>query len=474
MKIFWRQFRTFFSIRKFLVLEFTNTPYRKRLLAAIVGAFIAIFGFSAPLGFGSVGELLATLSTVLGFVTAVVGVLGAFSTINEAKPQLPDCDFVIGVSPEAPKFVLATDETASKLPMKIMGDWSLCFIHKGRNAKGAIYVSRAYEARICRSVSLPYQVIGNHITRISQSYVAPWHNAIAALFCMSQRRPLINEKKLSQWRFPVSFNEILQFSKTSYLSSAITNELTNKKIFERPGRGAAPPSTWGVRFDFFYSLSPFVLAQGGWVFDEGKYDFLSNHIGITTLAVTNDGYALIFRVDSSSQIGAGEMSCAGSGSMDYSDLKMTETGQDFRVVLRAAMARELLEETRWPVGFASINQRAVDIVRNTIVIGVFLWAERGCKPEYLGVTRINADFSVISPDSFELDKSIGLRFKFENYDFRSARRFIDRMTEEDTFNLSTAAVLNRLAELGDAVLDQSNPDHAFALDVRRKIFVSPA
>ena len=86
------------------------------------------------------------------------------------------------------------------------------------------------------------------------------------------------------------------------------------------------------------------------------------------------------------------------------------------------------------------------------------------------MTRLDVDYSKIAPDSFELGHSTGLRFHFRNHDFCDARQFFDKLTEQDVFSLSTAALIDLLIMLGDAAKNPSNPDYAFANALSVKIF----
>lgn len=74
---------------------------------------------------------------------------------------------------------------------------------------------------------------------------------------------------------------------------------------------------------------------------------MSDHIGISTLAVTTDGYVIILHQNDKALTSTDRLTPSGSGSVDFSDLR---PDSDFRETLKAAAERELREETNLPAG----------------------------------------------------------------------------------------------------------------------------
>lgn len=126
---------------------------------------------------------------------------------------------------------------------------------------------------------------------------------------------------------------------------------------------------------------------------------MSDHIGISTLAVTTDGYVIILHQNDKALTSTDRLTPSGSGSVDFSDLR---PDSDFRETLKAAAERELREETNLPAGR----------IGHTEVIGFYRDLGRGGKPEFCCLTRLNASSFVIA----ELEPSCEeQRDDFETY-----------------------------------------------------------
>jgi 8-oxo-dGTP pyrophosphatase MutT (NUDIX family) len=105
---------------------------------------------------------------------------------------------------------------------------------------------------------------------------------------------------------------------------------------------------------------------------------LADAAGVSTLAVTADGAAVLVRQSRHNAASPGLLAPPGSGSLDPRDLGPGRTGilQD---ILRRGMQRELCEETGIRPGE----------IRSTIVVGFARWMERGAKPEFSGLTALS-------------------------------------------------------------------------------------
>ncbi len=108
---------------------------------------------------------------------------------------------------------------------------------------------------------------------------------------------------------------------------------------------------------------------------------LANVIGVSTLALTEDGRVVLVRQGPAALSSPGQLAPSGSGSLDLRDvgrLRRTRAEGSLTEVLVRGMARELSEE---------VNLRAHESGR-TVVLGYFRWLDRGGKPEYVGVTLL--------------------------------------------------------------------------------------
>ncbi|GAA1549140.1 hypothetical protein GCM10009804_01900 [Kribbella hippodromi] len=108
---------------------------------------------------------------------------------------------------------------------------------------------------------------------------------------------------------------------------------------------------------------------------------LGNQVGVSTVALTTDGWMLLVHQGVASRSSAGLVAPSGSGSLEPLDLVGRERLSE---VVAAGMERELREE----LGLVSAAMRDVRI--ETDVRGYGRWLEKGAKPEFYGVTRIHA------------------------------------------------------------------------------------
>ncbi len=106
----------------------------------------------------------------------------------------------------------------------------------------------------------------------------------------------------------------------------------------------------------------------------------SQHIGITSLLLTENNRVALLYQGSTNAIGANMVCLGGSGSMSYADMARAGSPEDFRDLLAYSMAREVCEETGMKKWFDEIRA-------NTIVTGFFRWIDRSGKPEFIGLTR---------------------------------------------------------------------------------------
>ena len=95
-----------------------------------------------------------------------------------------------------------------------------------------------------------------------------------------------------------------------------------------------------------------------------------NYIGASTIVITKDNCLIIGKQGDYSRANAGRYAPSGSGSVNYSDLKLSN---DFNSIIINAMEREFCEENNY-----SSNNKI-----KTIIIGYARLLERGGKPDFL-------------------------------------------------------------------------------------------
>ena len=108
---------------------------------------------------------------------------------------------------------------------------------------------------------------------------------------------------------------------------------------------------------------------------------LGNQVGVSTVALTSDGWMVLVHQGVASRSSAGLVAPSGSGSLEPVDIDGRDRLPD---VIAAGMERELREE----LGLISAAMRDVRI--ETTVLGYGRWLEKGAKPEFYGVSRIHA------------------------------------------------------------------------------------
>ncbi|MPM37051.1 hypothetical protein SDC9_83656 [bioreactor metagenome] len=122
---------------------------------------------------------------------------------------------------------------------------------------------------------------------------------------------------------------------------------------------------------------------------------MNNEIGISTLGFSQDNFLVIWKQSDKSQSSSGLLVPTGSGSCDWKDI----CGNDFTKTITQAMERELWEES-------GRNKLASNhlTVGKTLISGYFRWITRAGKPEFVGITKVNARYTAFTPDPKELNK----------------------------------------------------------------------
>lgn len=158
---------------------------------------------------------------------------------------------------------------------------------------------------------------------------------------------------------------IVSLCKGSYYNSYLTNNIYNKTIKEK---GFILESPLNIRNYKIQSL-----------FDS----IMGDHIGVSTLAISKDGFIIIMRHNNKTNINANKLQPTGSGSVDFKDIKK---GPNFINIIKYAAIRELIEETNIPKS----------LINETIITGFYRDLNRAGKPEFCCITFLNEDFMDIN------------------------------------------------------------------------------
>lgn len=181
------------------------------------------------------------------------------------------------------------------------------------------------------------------------------------------RKHFFNENKIRMEmgieEFPRDNNEfIIQLSKTNYYNSICTNEISSLELRSRS------------RADFCFEGYSLVKSGVGHIYSLSE-SLCSNHIGVSTLAITEDKYAILTVQGNQNLIDSNRFIVSASGSLDYSDRKKSEL---FRDIIIKGMERELREE-------CNLNNAKFQ----TQIVGYGRLLDRGGKPEFFGITEVD-------------------------------------------------------------------------------------
>ncbi|MEV6345995.1 hypothetical protein [Actinoplanes sp. NPDC051851] len=204
--------------------------------------------------------------------------------------------------------------------------------------------------------------------------VRPFVNAVLANVYEHNRGSLFNGKVVRQdedLSADVLRSEkgTVNLSRTRYFSMVVTNYLVERDLVDGKGR-------------VVFRGSSLVTGAPGDPLETLKESSLANVIGASTLAFAEDNLAVLVR-QSSNSLSSGLLWAPGSGSMDLRDVRSLRfvRSQPLAAIIRATMERELTEE-------ASLQP---DEIMWTEINGYFRWVNKGGKPEYVGVTRLQGN-----------------------------------------------------------------------------------
>ncbi len=160
----------------------------------------------------------------------------------------------------------------------------------------------------------------------------------------------------------------LTVRRTDYFSSLCTNEAALRRIYLRKEM---------ILMELQLLAADAKLPVGGpVVLSPLRQSPCSNHIGVSTIGITEDGHVACPVQTRRSAQSANRIAPTGSGSADYADLKGAGCLKDFLVT---AMEREMRSE-------CGIREPGIKV--RTEIIGYARLLHRGGKPEFFGVSWI--------------------------------------------------------------------------------------
>lgn len=140
-----------------------------------------------------------------------------------------------------------------------------------------------------------------------------------------------------------------------------------------------------------YKLYPPMCMKNTSIHSFTSSDF-SDHIGVSTFLLTKDNYIIVNVQGGNAGYGANLYAPSGSGSLDFADYHV---GDDFRKMIICGAEREMGEETSLRKKMEKAGLNLSDYIRTSIV-SFYRDMERGGKPEFCCVTRIDLPLGEIS------------------------------------------------------------------------------
>ena len=204
------------------------------------------------------------------------------------------------------------------------------------------------------------------------------------------KKMFTNDEKLC---FPgaVTANAPLAIAKGCYYNTFLTNKIFVRKLYLNDALPLEPPI--GIRSTEHFS--------------HGCCEYFSNEIGVSTVAVTNDGYLFYQGQGTHSESSAGLIVPSGSGSADWEDYAdHSSEFKTFKQIIDFSTLRELAEET------STDRIKGEPRRSRNRVIGFFRWLNSGGKPEFISLSRIDADKCEIKPQRCEQQEFLSDRFAF--------------------------------------------------------------
>lgn len=162
--------------------------------------------------------------------------------------------------------------------------------------------------------------------------------------------------------------------KGSYFDTYLTNHVCTNQLLSKDSHKVMFDGTNFFPAEYYKELNEIRLL-------EIKFSTMNNEIGISTIGITKDHYLIIWKQNSHAQSSNDLFVPTGSGSSDWKDI----IDQDFIKTIANGMQRELWEES----GKKDLGTSHHSIGK-TKVLGFFRWAKRGGKPEFVGITKLNA------------------------------------------------------------------------------------
>lgn len=202
-----------------------------------------------------------------------------------------------------------------------------------------------------------------------------------AILFNSQLCGQITEFEITEKEGKVKLNNI-EINKTRYFDTIMSNALVYKNIVDLK------------QVESKFSGEKLLLTKDSELITYNN-SYLANHIGVNTLAITNDNYLIVNVQGSASDISPNKLINSGSGSLTFRDFKKMKKGS-LKDVLIYGAERELIEEC--------------GLKNNTPIksnlIGFMKILKFGGKPDYFAASKIDLNHFEVEERIFNHSKEI--------------------------------------------------------------------
>lgn len=195
-----------------------------------------------------------------------------------------------------------------------------------------------------------------------------------------------NEKKLCiscDIRATDKANKVY-YHKGSYYDTYLTNIIAGKEIRSNEDNKLIASAE---------EFMPVIRKGDEYYLKDITTSVMNNEVGISTLAITNDNYLIIWTQNRIAQSSGGLLVPTGSGSCDLADIR----GNSFNDTIIYAMNRELFEENG-----GKLLCNSPEEIGQTKILGTFRWINKGGKSEFVGLTKVNKDLVSFAQEKKEV------------------------------------------------------------------------
>ena len=259
-----------------------------------------------------------------------------------------------------------------------------------------------------------------------KEFVVPFEAQRIRAFVINDKKGICtNDKKIKLCSESFRCDKKIKLMYTDYFSSECTNEIASSKI------GPKSNDSNEIVFE-----GPKLWVDDNIILDLKKSK-CSNHIGISTIAITKDSCLLLIYQSKDSAQSSNKLVSSGSGSAEREDL--IATTNNFSKFITDAMERELLQE----IGFGNVKKEdRLKYIKKTKIIGFSRLLDRGGKPEFFGFTILN----VLSKDCKPKGKEELFVSKIKKVDvkLKESKNFVDRLNRylDNDVDISISLFLN--------------------------------